>query len=186
MQAAIRRSPRGENPVRLGEAGDFDVTHAVYRRRQSPFPFSLLSRRSRSVGGVHQHDSPRPPARLLCPRPHHFRKRVLNITTTRPITYTIRNAHSAPRLWSASTLTAKIMKKSLRFALRNRGQALVEYVLILALISAIALIALHLLGTKSKNTLNTAATALQSPVSATPTSTSRDTGESDYYYKFQS
>ncbi len=42
----------------------------------------------------------------------------------------------------------------------NRGQGLVEYALIIALVSIVAIVALKFLGAKASNTLNNAANTL--------------------------
>ena len=42
----------------------------------------------------------------------------------------------------------------------NRGQGLVEYALIIALVSIVAIVALKFLGAKASNTLNNAANSL--------------------------
>ncbi len=47
-----------------------------------------------------------------------------------------------------------------RFLKDDSGQGLVEYALIIALVSIVAIAALQLLGNKASNTLNNAATQL--------------------------
>ena len=48
----------------------------------------------------------------------------------------------------------------IRFLADDRGQGLVEYALIIALVSIVAVAALQFLGTKANNTLNNAAGTL--------------------------
>jgi pilus assembly protein Flp/PilA len=47
-----------------------------------------------------------------------------------------------------------------RFLKDDRGQSLVEYALIIALVSIVAIAALQILGQKASNTLSNAATSL--------------------------
>ncbi len=58
-------------------------------------------------------------------------------------------------------ITHNAMFSSLRRLLRDeRGQGLVEYALIVALVSIVAIAALKFLGSKASNTLNNAANSL--------------------------
>jgi pilus assembly protein Flp/PilA len=58
-------------------------------------------------------------------------------------------------------ITHNAMFSSFRSLLRDeRGQGLVEYALIIALVSIVAIAALKFLGSKASNTLNNAANAL--------------------------
>jgi len=46
------------------------------------------------------------------------------------------------------------------FLLDDRGQGLVEYALVIALVAMVAITALRILGSRAKNTLNNAASSL--------------------------
>ncbi len=64
----------------------------------------------------------------------------------------------APRRYAAFMTTPYDLRSSLIAVLRDdRGQGLVEYALIIALVSLVAISALKFLGAKASNTLNNAA-----------------------------